>query len=154
MRMVHRSGLLIPNNCLYLFDGGAINGFTWTGTTSGYSTYTIDTVIRCRAYIWSGETGTGSSSVTIRVDLRGFTKLHFRVSSQKTVAGTAPNIRVYPNYVSLQSTAPYESVYDLSAIPDLSDVLIMIQSGHINKQTSSGVIDAQIDVAKVWATRD
>ena len=153
MRMAHRAGLLIPNNCMYLFNGGVINGITWTGGAQGFSSYEISTVIGCRAYIWNGETGTGSASVIAYADLRDFSQLHFRVTAQKTVAGTAPNIRVYPNYVSLQSSAPYEAVYDLSAIPDLSNVMIMIQSGHITKSTTSGVIDAQISVSQVWATR-
>lgn len=130
-----------------------MNGVSWTGSTSGYSSYEVSTVIGCRAYIWSGETGTGSSSVITYADLRGFTKLHFRVTSKKTVSGTAPNIRVYPNYVSLQNSTPFEAVYDLSSIPDLSNVLIMIQSGHVSKTSSSGSVDAQISVSKVWATR-
>lgn len=154
MRMVHRAGLLLPNNGYYLFRDGTINGITWTGTAQGYSDYQINTVIHAGAYLWSGVTGTGSSSVITYVDLRGFKRVHFLVSEIKYFAGEAPNIRVYPNYVSLQQTAPFETVYDLSAISDLSRVLLMIQSGHLNKQTSSGVQDAGVTVSAVWATRD
>lgn len=154
MRMVHRAGLLLPNNGYYLFRDGTINGITWTGTAQGYSDYRIDTVIHAGAYLWSGVTGTGSSSVITYVDLRGFKRVHFLVSEITYFAGEAPNIRVYPNYVSLQQTAPFEAVYDLSAISDLSRVLLMIQSGHLNKQSSSGVQDAGVTVSAVWATRD
>ena len=146
---------MLPDNAYFLFKDGTINGITWTGSASGYSSYEINTVIRARAYLWNGVTGTGSSSViTQHLDLRGFKRVHFRISYIKVYAGTAPNIRVYPNYVSLQNSAPFETVYDLSAIPDLSDVMLMIQSGHLNKQSSSGVMDAEVQVSAVWATRD
>lgn len=155
MRMVHRAGLLLPNDGYFLFKEGQINGVTWTGSYQGYSSYEINTVLKARAYLWNGVTGTGSSSViTQHLDLRGFKHVHFRVSGIDVYAGGAPNIRVYPNYVSLQDTAPFEAVYDLSAIPDLSNVMLMIQSGHLNKQSSSGVMNAEVTVSAVWATRD
>lgn len=155
MRMIHRAGLLLPINGYYLFRDGTINGITWTGTAQGYSSYEINTVLKARAYLWNGVTGTGSSSiVTQHLDLRGFNKVHFLVSGIDVYAGEAPNIRVYPNYVSLQDSAPFEAVYDLSAIPDLSDVMLMIQSGHLNKQSSSGAMNAEVVVSAVWATRD
>lgn len=154
MRMVHRSGVFLPDNAFYLFDGGKINNVTWTGTAQGYSSYNIDTVIHARAYLWNGVTGTGSSSVTAYADLRGFKRVHFRVTRINVLAGTAPNIRVYPNYVSLQNSAPFDTVYDLSAIPDLSNVPLMIQSGHLSKQSSSGVLEASVTVSAIWATRD
>ena len=155
MRMIHRAGILLPDNAYYLFKDGAINGITWTGTSRGYSSYHINTDINVRAYLWNGVTGTGSSSVITRhLDLRGFKRVHFLVSGIDVYAGGAPNIRVYPNYVSLQNSAPFEAVYDLSAIPDLSDVMLMIQSGHLNKQSSSGVMNAGVTVSAVWATRD
>lgn len=155
MRMVHRAGLLLPSNGYYLFRDGAINGITWTGSAQGYSSYEINTGLKARAYLWNGVTGTGSSSViTQHLDLRGFTKVHFLVSGIDVLNGDSPNIRVYPNYVSLQDSAPFEAVYDLSAIPDLSDVMLMIQSGHLNKQSSSGVMNAEVAVSAVWATRD
>lgn len=145
----------MPSPAFYLFNNGTINGITWTGSAQGYSSYEINTIIRARAYLWNGVTGTGSSSViTQNLDLRGFKRVHFRISYIKVYAGTAPNIRVYPNYVSLQNSAPFEVAYDLSAIPDLSDVMLMIQSGHLDKQSSSGVMDAEVQVSAVWATRD
>ena len=119
MRMVHRAGLLLPNDAYFVFKDGKINGITWTGSASGYGSYTISTYIMAGAYIQSGVTGSGSASVIATVDLRGFKRLHFRVSYIKVYAGTAPNIRVYPNYVSLQNSAPFDVAYDLSAITDL-----------------------------------
>ena len=156
MRMVHRAGLFIPNNAFYIFQNGLINGITWTGTASGYSNYSITDKIMAGGYIWSGVTGSGSSSVITYVDLRGFKHIHFAYDVIKVAGGECPNIRVYPNYVSLTSEGegPWEAVYDLDAIPDLSNQLIMIQSGHINKDTSSGVVDSEVDVTAVWATRD
>lgn len=155
MRMIHRAGIFLPDNAYYLFKDGSINGITWTGTAQGYSSYRIDTVLGARAYLWNGVTGTGSSSViTQHLDLRGFKRVHFLVSAIAVLNGDSPNIRVYPNYVSLQNSAPFETVYDLSAISDLSNVMLMIQSGHLNKQSSSGVMNAEVDVSAVWATRD
>ena len=155
LRMIHRAGILLPDNAYFLFKGGAINGITWTGSAQGYSSYEINTVLKARAYLWNGVTGTGSSSiVTQHLDLRGFKRVHFLVSGIAVLAGQAPNIRVYPNYVSLQNSAPFEAVYDLSAISDLSNVMLMIQSGHLNKQSSSGSINAEVVVSAVWATRD
>ena len=99
---------------------------------------------------------TGSASIITYVDLRGFRHLHFAYDEIKVYGGNAPNIRVYPNYVSTPSEGdgPWEAVYDLSAIPDLTNQLLMIQSGHLNKQQSSGVMDSTIRVTAVWATRD
>lgn len=155
LRMIHRAGILLPDNAYFLFKDGTINGITWTGSYQGYSSYEINTVLKARAYLWNGVTGTGSSSViTQHLDLRGFKRVHFLVSAINVYAGGAPNIRVYPNYVSLQNSAPFEAVYDLSAISDLSDVMLMIQSGHLNKQSSSGVMNAEVAVSAVWATRD
>lgn len=152
--MVHRAGILLPDNAYYLFKNGKINGITWTGGSDGYSSYEINTRIRVRAYLWNGVSGSGSSSVITYVDLRGFKKVHFLVTRIMKVAGTAPNIRVHPNYVSLQNSVPFETVYDLSAITDLSNVLLMIQSGHVSKTSTSGVIDSELIVTAVWATRD
>lgn len=156
VRMAHRSGVLVPDNAFFLFQAGAINGITWTGSYEGYSSYEINTRIRVRGYIWNGVSGTGSSSVITYADLRGFRHLHIKYSTIKTVSGTSPNIRVYPNYVSLQSdgSGPWEAVYDLSAIPDLTSTLLMIQSGHVSKTSTSGVVDAELIVDAVWATRD
>lgn len=157
MRMIHRAGIFLPDNAYYLFKDGAINGITWTGTAQGYSSYEINTVLKARAYLWNGVTGTGSSSIiTQHQDLRGFRHVCFKYTAITVFAGECPNIRVYPNYVSTPSDGarPWVAVYDLSAIPDLSDVMLMIQSGHLNKQTSSGVQDASITVTEVWATRD
>lgn len=157
VRMVHRSGIFVPDNAFYLFKGGLINNISWTGSAEGYSSYEINTVIKARAYLWNGVTGTGSSSViTQHLDLRGFKHVHFKYSAISVYAGECPNIRVYPNYVSTPSEGegPWIADYDLSAIPDLSDVMLMIQSGHLNKQTSSGVQNASITVTEVWATRD
>lgn len=157
MRMIHRAGLLIPENAFYLFKDGLINGVSWTGSAQGYSSYEITDHIHVRAYLWSGVTGTGSSSViTQHLDLRGFKHVHFKYSSISVYAGECPNIRVYPNYVSTPSEGegPWIASYDLSALADLTDVMLMIQSGHLNKQTSSGVQNASITVREVWATRD
>ena len=156
MRMVHRAGIFVPDNAYYLFKGGSINGITWSGSYEGYSSYEINTHIRVRGYIWNGVSGTGSSSVITYVDLRGFKHLHFLYTTIKVVNGTCPNIRAYPNYVSTPSdgSGPWEAVYDLSAIPDLSDLRIMIQSGHVSKTSTSGVIDSELVVTAVWATRD
>lgn len=155
MRMAHRAGILVPDNAFYLFQDGLINDITWTGSAQGYSSYEISTVLKARGYIWNGVTGTGSSSIiTQHLDLRGFKHIHFLVSGIDVLDGTAPNIRTYPNYVSLQDSAPFESVYDLSAIPDLSDVMLMIQSGHVSKPSTSGSINASITVNAVWATRE
>lgn len=156
MRMVHRAGLLLPNDGYYLFQNGEINGITWSGHAEGYSSYEISDVIKVRGYIWSGVSGTGSSSVITYVDLRGFKRLHFLYTTIKVVNGTCPNIRAYPNYVSTPSEGggPWEAVYDLSAIPDLSNLRIMIQSGHVSKTSTSGVVDSELVVTSVWATRD
>ena len=156
MRMVHRAGIMVPDNAFYLFKGGTINQISWTGTYEGYSSYEINTHIRVRGYIWNGVSGTGSSSVVGYADLRGFKHLHFGYSTIKVVSGTAPNIRAYPNYVSTPSdgTGPWTTSYDLSAIPDLSNVRIMIQSGHISKTSTSGVVDSELVVDSIWATRD
>ena len=156
VRMVHRAGLLLPNDGYYLFKDGEINGITWSGHAEGYSSYEISDVIKVRGYIWSGVSGTGSSSVITYVDLRGFKRLHFAYSSISVVDGESPNIRAYPNYVSTPSEGegPWEAVYDLAAIPDLSNQLIMIQSGHIQKTSTSGSVDASLTVTAVWATRD
>lgn len=156
MRMVHRAGIFVPDNAYYLFKGGKINGITWTGGSEGYGDYEINTRIMVGCYIWNGVSGSGSSSVITYVDLRGFKKLHFLYTTIKVVNGTCPNIRAYPNYVSTPSdgSGPWEAVYDLSAIPDLSDLRIMIQSGHVSKTSTSGVIDSELVVTAVWATRD
>lgn len=153
MMLSHYSGILIPNTGEYLFRDGLINGIEWTPSTSGYSSCEINTVLKVRAYMWEGITGTGSASIAGYADLTGFKKLHFAVSGISVLNGDSPNLRVYPNYVSLQNAAPFEAVYDLSAIPDLSNTLIMIQSGHLNKQQSSGRMDASITVSAIWATR-
>lgn len=156
MRMAHRAGLLLPNDGYFLFKEGQINGITWTGSYEGYSSYEITTHISVRGYIWSGVSGTGSSSVITYVDLRGFKRLHFLYTTIKVVNGTCPNIRAYPNYVSTPSDGegPWEAVYDLSAIPDLSNLRIMIQSGHVSKTSTSGVVDSGLVVTNIWATRD
>ena len=156
MRMIHRAGILVPDNAFYLFQNGLINGITWTGSYEGYSSYEINTHIRVRGYIWNGVSGTGSSSVITYVDLRGFKRLHFLYTTIKVVNGTCPNIRAYPNYVStpFEGSGPWEAVYDLSAIPDLSNLRIMIQSGHVSKTSTSGVVDSELVVTAVWATRD
>lgn len=156
LRMIHRAGILLPDNAYFLFKDGTINGITWTGSYQGYSSYEITTHIKVRGYIWNGVSGTGSSSVITYVDLRGFKRLHFLYTNISVVNGTCPNIRAYPNYVSTPSdgSGPWEAVYDLSAIPDLSDLRIMIQSGHVSKTSTSGVIDSELVVTAVWATRD
>ena len=157
MRMVHRAGIYIPDNAFFLFRNGLINGVTWTGSAQGYSSYEITDHINARAYIWAGETGTGSSSViTQHLDLRGYKRVHFKYSSIHYQNGEAPNIRVYPNYVSLEheGDGPWTVSYDLSALADQSDVMLMIQSGHIAKTSSSGSISASITVREVWVTRD
>lgn len=154
MRMVHRAGIVVPSDAYYLFQNGSINGITWTGSFEGYSSYEINTVIRVRGYIWNGVSGTGSASVITYADLRGFARLHFAYSTIKIVSGHAPNIRVYPNYVSTPDEGDLIASYDLSAIPDLSSTLIMIQSGHVSKSQTSGVVDSELVVTAVWATRD
>ena len=156
MRMAHRAGIFVPDNAFYLFKGGAINGITWTGSYEGYSSYEINTVIRVRGYIWDGVSGTGSSSVITNADLRGYAKLHFKYSTIKIVNGTCPNIRVYPNYVSTptEGDPPIVTSYDLSAIPDLTSTIVMIQSGHISKSSTSGVVDSELVITDVWATRE
>ena len=156
MRMVHRAGIFLPDNAFYLFKSGTINGITWTGSADGYSSYTINSSgINVRAYLWNGVSGSGSSSVITYVDLRGFKHVGFTYNEYKTVSATAPNIRVYPNYVSLSTgTGSRTAIYDLSAIPDLSNQLIMIQSGHVSKSSTSGVVDSVLTVTAVWATRD
>lgn len=156
LRMIHRAGILLPDNAYYFFKGGSINGITWTGSYEGYSSYEINTHIRVRGYIWNGVSGTGSSSVITYVDLRGFKHLHFLYTTIKVVNGTCPNVRVYPNYVSTPSdgSGPWTTSYDLSTISDLSNVLLMIQSGHVSKTSTSGVIDSELVVTAVWATRD
>lgn len=157
MRMVHRAGIYVPDNANFLFKNGLINGVTWTGSAQGYSSYEITDHIKARAYIWSGVTGTGSSSViTQHLDLRGYKRVHFKYSDIDYENGEAPNIRVYPNYVSLEheGDGPWTVSYDLSALADQSDVMLMIQSGHLTKSSSSGSIDASITVTEVWVTRD
>lgn len=156
MRMVHRSGVFLPDNAFYLFKDGKINNVTWTGTSSGYGSWEINTILKARVYIYSGVSGQGSASITTTVDLRGFKHLHFGYSTVDQVSGTAPNIRVYPNYVSIphEGSGPWTTSYDLSAITDLSSTLIMIQSGHVSKSSTSGVVNAEIFVTSVWATRD
>ena len=156
VRMAHRAGILVPDNAFYLFQDGLINGVTWTGSAQGYSSYEISDVLKARGYIWSGVSGTGSSSIITYVDLRGFRYLHFAYSAISVLDGECPNIRACPNYVSTPSEGegPWEAVYDLSAIPDLSNQLIMIQSGHVSKSSTSGSINASITVNAVWATRE
>lgn len=156
MRMVHRAGIFVPDNAYYLFNGGSINGITWSGSYEGYSSYEINTHIKVRGYIWNGVSGTGSSSVITYVNLQGFRHLHFLYSTIKVVNGTCPNVRAYPYYVSTPSegSGPWEAVYDLSAIPDLSNLRIMIQSGHVSKTSTSGVVDSEIIVDAIWATRN
>lgn len=156
MRMVHRAGIFVPDNAYYLFKDGSINGITWSGSYEGYSSYEINTHIKVRGYIWNGVSGTGSSSVITYVNLQGFRHLHFLYSAIKVVNGTCPNVRAYPYYVSTPSegSGPWEAVYDLSAIPDLSNLRIMIQSGHVSKASTSGVVDSELVVTAVWATRN
>lgn len=157
MRMVHRAGIFLPDNAFYLFKSGSINGVSWSGTSEGYSSYSINSSgINVRGYLWNGVSGTGSASVNAYVDLRGFKHLGFTYSEIKVVNGTCPNIRAYPNYVSTPSdgNGPWTTIYDLSAIPDLSNQRIMIQSGHVSKTSTSGVVDSVINVTAVWATRD
>lgn len=156
MRMIHRAGLFLPSNGYYLFRDGKINGITWTGSGSGWGSWEINTRIRARAYIYSGETGSGSATVATTVDLRGFKHLHFIYSFIEQVSGTAPNIRVYPYYVSIphDGSGPWATSYDLSAISNLSSVQIWIQSGHVSKSSSSGSVNSEIIVTSVWATRD
>lgn len=148
---------MLPDNAFYLFKNGTINGITWTGSASGYSSYTINSSgIHVGAYIWSGVSGSGSSSVITYADLRGFKHLGFVYNEIKVLNGTCPNIRAYPNYVSTPSdgAGPWTTIYDLSAIPDLSNQLIMIQSGHVSKSSTSGVVDSDLNVTAVWVTRD
>lgn len=158
MRMVHRAGIFVPDNAFFLFQNGLINGVTWTGTITGYSSYEITDHIKARAYIWSGVTSNDSNAsvVTQHLDLRGYRHVHFRYTDIDYENGDAPNIRVYPNYVSLEheGDGPWTVSYDLSALADLTDVMLMIQSGHLAKTTSGGSIDASITVTEVWVTRD
>lgn len=146
----------MPSPAFYLFNNGTINGVTWTGSYSGYSSYEINTHIRVRGYIWNGVSGTGSSSVITYADLTGYKTLHFEYDTIKVVTGTAPNIRVHPYYTSLRNdgTGPWESTYDLSTFADKSNILIMIQSGHVSKSSTSGVVDSELIVTRVWATKE
>ena len=156
--MVHRAGIFVPDNAFFLFKSGLINGVTWSGNTTGYSSYEITDHIKARAYIWSGVTSSDSNAsvITQHLDLRGFKRVHFKYTDIDYENGEAPNIRVYPNYVSLEheGDGPWTVSYDLSALADPSDVMLMIQSGHLAKTTSSGSIDASITVTEVWVTRD
>ena len=158
MRMVHRAGIFVPDNAFFLFKNGLINGVTWNGHTTGYASYEITDHLYARAYIWSGVTSSDSNAsiVTQHLDLRGFKRIHFKYSSINYENGEAPNIRVYPNYVSLEheGEGPWTVSYDLSALADQSDVMLMIQSGHLAKTTTSGSIDASITVKEVWVTRN
>ena len=158
MRMVHRAGIYVPDNANFLFKNGLINGVTWSGNITGYSSYEITDHIHVRAYIWSGVTSSDSNAsvITQHLDLRGYKHIHFKYSSINYENGEAPNIRVYPNYVSLEheGDGPWTVSYDLSALADQSDVMLMIQSGHLAKTTTSGSIDASITVKEVWVTRD
>ena len=156
--MVHRAGIFVPDNAFFLFKNGLINGVTWNGHTTGYASYDIDDRLHARAYIWSGVTSSDSNAsiVTQHLDLRGYKHVHFKYTGIDYENGEAPNIRVYPNYVSLEheGEGPWTVSYDLSALADQSDVMLMIQSGHLAKTTSSGSIDASITVREVWVTRD
>ena len=158
MRMVHRAGIFVPDNAFFLFKNGLINGVTWNGHTTGYASYEITDHIKARAYIWSGVTSgdSNASVVTQHLDLRGYRHVHFKYTGIDYENGEAPNIRVYPNYVSLEheGEGPWTVSYDLSGLADLTDVMLMIQSGHLAKTTSSGSVDASITVTEVWVTRD
>ena len=156
--MVHRSGVFLPDNAYFLFQNGVINGVTWNGHTTGYASYEITDHLYARAYIWSGVTSNDSNAsiVAQHLDLRGFKHVWFKYSSIHYLNGESPNIRVYPYYVSLNhdGEGPWTVSYDLSSLADLSDVRLMIQSGHVSKTSSSGSVTASISVKEVWVTRD
>lgn len=159
MRMIHRAGIFVPDNAYFLFKDGLINGITWSGNYTGYASYQITDHIHVRTYIWSGvssDNDNNASVITQHLDLRGFKRVHFKYTSIHYENGEAPNIRVYPNYVSLDhdGEGPWTVSYDLSALADPTDVMLMIQSGHLKKTTTSGSIEASITVKEVWVTRD
>ena len=148
MRMSRRTGLYGAGiKDLYLFNKGAVPGFTWTpaGVTN-YAGTRIGTVLEAYADINQGESREGvHASLKIDVDVTRYRTIRFSIDHK----GSEASITVDGQRVS--GGAGDRSI-DVSAMTGVKS--IYLNSGTINKpETQTPRVSSSITVSRVWMSK-
>lgn len=128
---------------LYLFDGGTVQGFTWSpNDVTSYASTTISTYLQAEASITIGQVYEGAhASLTINVDVTRYKKIYFQVSTY----GSAASITVGGTNVSGGTGT---KSLDISGMT--GSKTIRLNSGSVSKTTTAGNVSSSIRVTKVW----
>ncbi len=145
MRMSRRMCLYSGGKSdLYLFDGGAVPGYTWSPHHTNYADATITTELQARAYIGPGEVYEGVwASLTLSVDVTAYNTIYFEVAHRSSSAS------ITVGGVSVQSGTGTKSI-DVSGMTGSQE--IRLRTGTIGKTDPSGSVSSSVTVTKVWMT--
>lgn len=129
---------------LYLFDGGAVPGYTWSPHHTNYADATITTSLDASAYIGQGEVYEGAwASLTLSVDVTNYNTIHFEVTHRSSSAS------ITVGGVAVQSGTGQKSL-DISGMTGSQQ--ISLRTGTIGKTDPSGSVSSSVTVTKVWMT--
>ena len=146
MRMSRRAGIYGAGaKDLYLFNGGAVPGYTWTGSSTSYANTTISTYLSATASIGQGQVyGDAHASLSISVDVTDYSKAWFTVEQKGSEARITVDGSSVPFSVGDVS-------YDISGMTGTKE--IRLDSGSVSKTVPDGSVSSTIRVTKVWLSK-
>ena len=146
MRMSRRAGIYGAGaKDLYLFNGGAVPGYTWTGSSTSYANTTISTYLSASASIGQGEVYENARArLTISADLTDYSMAWFTVEQK----GSEARITVGGSSVPISVG---DVSYDISGMTGSKQ--IVLDSGSVSKTVPEGSVSSSIKVTKVWLSK-
>ena len=146
MRMSRRAGIYGAGaKDMYLFNGGAVPGYTWSEHSTSYASTTISTYLEASASIGQGEVYSNARAyLTISADLTDYSKAWFTVEQKNSGA------RITVDGSSVPSGTGDVS-YDISGMTGTKE--IRLDSGSVSKTVPEGSVSSSIKVTKVWLSK-